>query len=361
MNIKHFLLPVVICFSIFSLVSCNDDIDLTADYKDISFSYSILDMNDTTHYFKIYKGFLTDDNAFEQASNWENIYYPVDSIQVRLEEYLNGQLNRSAILDTTTKVNKVPGYFAQPKQLLYYSNWKLNEDATYRLVIKNVNTGKESYAETQIVGDFSVRRPTGNWNMNLDQLYKIQFYAANNAAAYDIYMDFYYIEVDNVTGAIAHKKLSKKLNPDLIRDNQTVGGDGREIGYNITPNTFYTFLSQNIEPNSHVTRYIDAIDNQPYYCIQLNVWAANDAFVKYRDVATPNSSIVQNRLEYTNFISDNDNAYGIFASRNHCTKNLKLDNAQAHNEDTLVKGSATSNLNFDYYRNSPLFISEEKR
>ena len=358
MNCKHFLFAALVCLMAATMTSCNDNIDLTADYKDISFSYSILNMNDTVHYFKIYKGYLTDENAFDLASDWNSIYYPVDSVEVRLEEYVGYQLVRSAVLDTTTQILKRPGYFANPRQLLYYSDWKLVADATYRLVIKNKNSGKESYAETPIVGDFSVSRPTNYWNMNLDQPYKIKFYAAKNAAAYDIYMYFYYIEVDNRTGEITHKSLHKRLNPDLIRDASVYGGDGREIAYSVTPKTFFSFLEQNIEPNDNVTRYIDAVDNQPYFCMQLSVWAANEPFVKYRDVATPNSSIVQNRLEYTNFVSADHDAYGILASRNCCIKSLKMDNSQGHNEDTLVKGQHTKNLNFDYYRNSPLFQEE---
>lgn len=358
MNIRSLFFPVLVCLMALCTVSCHDRIDLTADYKDISFSYSLMNINDSVHYFKVYRGYLTDENAYVAASDWNNIYYPVDSIEVRLEEYRNNQLVRSAVLDTTTAMDKEPGYFANPKQMLYYSTWKLNEEATYRLVVKHKNTGKEVYAETPIVGDFSVRRPTSNWNMNLDQAFKIQFYAANNASAYDIFMYFYYIEVDNVTGEITHKKLMKKLNSDLIRDNSTVSGSGREISYNqFTPSTFYTFLAQNIEPNSRVTRYIDAVDNNPYYCISLHVWAASKEFVTYRDVATPNSSIVQTRLEYTNFVSDDNDAYGLLASRNHTVRNLKFDNLN-HNEDTLVKGVVTKGLNFDYYRNSPLFQEE---
>ena len=73
-------------------------LDLTADYKDISISYGILNVKDNVHYFKVYRGFITDDNSYVAASEWDNIYYPVDSIEVRLEEYNNGKITRSAVL-----------------------------------------------------------------------------------------------------------------------------------------------------------------------------------------------------------------------------------------------------------------------
>ena len=140
-------------------------VDLTADYKDITVSYGILNIKDPVHYFKIYRGYLTDGNAYEAAGEWDNIYYPVDSIEVRFEEYENGTLLRSAVLDTTTAVPKDEGDFHNPKQLLYYSDWQLDPERVYRLAIKRHTSGDEIYAQTIMVGNFSVRRPMVSWNM----------------------------------------------------------------------------------------------------------------------------------------------------------------------------------------------------
>lgn len=337
--------------------SCDQHIHLGADYKDISFSYAILNQKDSLHYFKIYKGFLTEDNALVQAGDWENIYYPIDSIVVTLEEYNAAHtLLRSQVLDTTTVVPKNEGIFASPKQLLYYSDMRLREDYTYRLMIEHKGTGKKVYAETPIVHHFNIRRPTNSWNMNLMAPYAIQFYQADNAAAYDILMTFAYIEVDNNTGAIEHKTLTRRLNSDLIRTPSSTG----EISFSsFTPHDFYRYLAQNIEEKPNVTRYIDAIDGQPYRCIRLCIWAASIDYLYYHQVSTPSSSIVDNRLEYTNFVSDDKDAYGLLASRTSTYVDLMLDNSQGHNEDTLVLSPTTRVLNFGYYRNSPLFPTEK--
>ena len=148
------------------LSGCHDKPNLIADYKDVTISYGVLNINDDIHYFKIYKGFITEDNALVEAGNWDNVYYPVDSIQVRLEEYMNGVRTYGEILDTTTMVSKEDGFFPSPKQLLYYSEMKLKPEATYRLVIHRVNTGEEVYAETVMVNDFSIRIPMNSWNFN---------------------------------------------------------------------------------------------------------------------------------------------------------------------------------------------------
>ena len=326
-------------------------IDLTADYKDITVSYGILNIKDNVHYFKIYRGYLTDGNAYDVAGEWDKIYYPVDSIEVILQEFRDGQLLRSAVLDTTTMIPKDEGYFHNPKQLLYYSDWQLDVENIYKLVIRRHTSGDEIYAQTVMVGDFSIRRPMVSWNMCYEQPYKISFFSAENAAMYDLFLTFYYLEVDNSTGAIEHKQITRRINGDYIR--ATSGNEVSYIGF--IPETFFTTIIQGIETNERVTRYIDSIDGQPYHCIRLTAWAADQNYLTYREVSNPGTSIVQNRQEYTNFVSDNESAYGLLASRNYANTDLMMDNSSGHNEDTLVKSARTRRLNFDYYRNSPEF------
>ena len=348
---KNFFTIGLIFTAAVCLLSQCRDLDLTADYKDITISYGILNVNDNVHYFKIYRGYLTDGNAFEEVGEWDNVYYPVDSIEVRLEEYRNGKVVRSAVLDTTTVIARDPGYFPNPKQLLYYSDWQLDLESVYRLVIHRKTTGDEVYAETLMVGEFSITRPRLSWNMNLNQPYKMMFYQAENAAMYDIFLTFYYIEVNNITHEVEHKQLTKRLNGNYIRATSTP-----EISFNnFTPETFFTTFIQSIETNPMVTRYIDSVDGKPYYCMRLTVWAGDKNYLTYREVATPGSSIVQNSLEYTNFVSENESAYGFLGSRNYAYVDLSLDNSFGHNEDTLVYSPRTRRLNFGFYRDSPEF------
>lgn len=328
-------------------------LDLTADYKDITISYGILNEKDNVHYFKIYRGYITDQNAYVEAGNWDQIYYPVDSIEVRLEEYSNGKLVRSAVLDTTTVIPKESGFFHNPKQLLYYSNWQLDQEKTYRLVIHRNSDGQEVYAETMMVHGFSIINPKSSWNMNLNQPYRMKFYSGENAAFYDIFLDFYYIEVDNQTGAVEHKKLTKKLNGDYIR--ATNSSDMLYTGF--TPETFFNTLIQTIETNPNVTRYIDSVDGKPYFCMRLTVWGGDKNYLTYREVASPSSSIVSNRMEYTNFVSEDQSAYGVLASRNFGYVDLMMSSSE-HNEDTLVLSNRTKRLNFRYYRESPEFPNQ---
>ncbi len=323
---------------------CDDKIDLTAEYEAITVSYGTMNKSDSVHYFKIYRGFITDGNAYTEASNWDNVYYPVDSLEVRMEvRNENGALVRSAVLDTTTSVAKKQGYFAAPKQLLYcYRDSLLNEDNKYRLVIKRVNSGKEIYAETSLVGDFSFRYPQQTWNMTIENYTPIRFKAAANASIYDLYLTFYYIEENKKSGEVAHKSITRKLNPVFIRSSNT-----EEVSYTgFAPASFYTIVAQSITPNEDVVRYIDG-----FSCIQLTAWAANEIFANYYDISNPTSSLVQSRGSYTNFVtSGKDDAYGFLASRSSCRRTLTWSSSIDHNEDSLVAGRRTAGLQFRYYR-----------
>lgn len=343
------------------LSSCRNELDFMADYKDITISYAILNVNDPVHYFKIYKGYQTEDNAYVQAADWNNIYYPVDSIEVRLEEYNDkGTLIRSAVLDTTTRVEKETGYFANPKQLLYYSKWKLNDQYIYRLVIKHVNSGKEIYAETNIVGDAYFTRPLDQNPFNCMKDYPPRFQLEaqegtlrnKNVAVCDFYLVFHYVEIDNDTHEATHKTITKRMNASYV----TPHSDGTLSFDDFSAQDLLNMIKGNVQPNDKVTRYIDTVDGNPYFCLELYTWFANKEFQIYHDVAAPTTSLIQDRLEYTNFVSEDKTAYGLLASRNYCRKLFKFDNTgEKHNEDSLVHGSITGMLNFKPYRESPEF------
>lgn len=185
------------------LGSCTPELDLNAEYKDVTVVFGLLNPSDSAHYVKIYKGFLTDGNAYEVASYLENISY-IDSIDVTLEEYVNEVKIRTISLDTTTIISKDPGDFAYPLQILYYTDETLNQDANYKLKIVNKYSGKVVTGETPVVNDFLISSPTtSTLNLNIIRESFIKFRKASNATAYDIYETFYYFEVDKISGELS--------------------------------------------------------------------------------------------------------------------------------------------------------------
>ena len=54
---------------------------------------------------------------------------------------------------------KNEGVFANPGQVLYYTAEKLSDEAQYKLVIVNKETGKVIEGQTAVVGNFDIMAP----------------------------------------------------------------------------------------------------------------------------------------------------------------------------------------------------------
>ena len=72
------------------LGACETDIDVNADWKDITTVYSILDPAEKTQYVRINKAFLGEGNALEYAQIADSINYDTSYIEARIDEYLKG-------------------------------------------------------------------------------------------------------------------------------------------------------------------------------------------------------------------------------------------------------------------------------
>lgn len=155
--IKKFLFITmlgVICCS-----SCKKkDFSLNSSYEDVTIIYALLNPDDSVHYMKIYKSFLTDSNVYDAAKDIRNYSY-IDSIEVKLEEYNGTNLVQTYYFDTTTAIPKDSGVFAFPLQILYTSKIKLNRNYNYKVVVRNLYTQKITTATTKMVGDISIKYP----------------------------------------------------------------------------------------------------------------------------------------------------------------------------------------------------------
>ncbi len=139
------------------LFSCNKELNVNADWKDVTVVYGLLDQTQDTTFIKITKAFLGPGDAMQFAKIPDSSNYP-DKLEVRLDEYNGTTLVNSLPCDTVTIHNKQAGdsIFYYPDQLMYYTTAPLNENSLYKLFIKNMNTGKEVTAETELVSDFTI-------------------------------------------------------------------------------------------------------------------------------------------------------------------------------------------------------------
>ena len=314
-----------------TFIACSKDFESNAPYKDVTIVYGILNSDDDTHYIKIYKGFLTTGDAYNVAQEYDSLYY-FDKIKVEVEEYVNNTKTNTFTLDTTTSIPREAGDFASPKQLLYVFTRHLRDDAMYLLRITNKETGREVTAQTLLVRSFRINSPNGTQlDITKATPNRIKFSDAGNAAAYDVYQYFYYIERDKTTLQETEKYVKRKINSSILT----------ATSMNYVPASIFTAISSNVKPNSNVERYLKSDS-----CIKFEVWAVNDELLKYVQVTTPSSSVVLDRLHYTNIKADDNLTAGILGSRKKVESWYQINQIS---QDSIVYGSQTRNLGFHYF------------
>lgn len=355
---RIFLSLCCIVLVVLGLVSCKPDVELTSDYKDVTVVYGLLNPLDAQHYIKIYKGYLTKDNALLWANDLDNISY-YDDITVKLEEYLpesvGGELHYTYPMDTVMSIQKNYGVFASPTQVLYRvrksGSHKIHEGYRYRLVIENKKSGRVVTSETTTLGDLSFDIPQGGHEGNVSSFlwYKDEPWVVGtkslpeNASAIDAYMTFRYIEKNKTTGDTVHKSIDNiRLTTGFVYGNTA----------SFKPNSVLRIIGENIEPNNEVWRYADDDGKaKKRNCLDIMLWACDEVYYKYYKTAQPSSSIVQDRVNYTNIKADDDMALGFFASRTYKVRRFSIYNMDdfKRNEDSLIYGQWTKNLNFRPY------------
>lgn len=355
---RIFLSLCCVVLAVLGLVSCKPDVNLTSDYQDVTVVYGLLNPLDAQHYIKIYKGYLTKDNALVWAQDLDNISY-YDDITVKLEEYLpesmGDALHYTYQVDTVmSNPKEVDGVFPK-NQVLYRvretSRYYIREGFRYRLVIENKNTGRVVTAKTTTLSELSFDIPQGGHEGNVSSFlwYKDEPWAVGtkimpeNASAIDAYMTFRYIEKNKMTGDTVHKSIDDiRLTTGFVYGNTA----------SFKPNSVLRIIGEKIEPNDEVWRYADDDGKaKTRNCLDIKLWACDEVYYRYYKTAQPSSSIVQDRVNYTNIEADDNMALGFFASRTYKVRRFSVYNMDDYqrNEDSLIYGQWTKNLNFRPY------------
>ena len=292
------------------LLSCESDIDVTAEWKDITIVYGLLNPNDSVHYLKINKAFLGDGNAIEYAKESDSMSY-FGNLEVNLTEIYSNGATRTLQFDTVT-LQKNPGVFAD-KQIFYKSAFKmpvlLDDDrtVTYKLLVRNKLTGKEVKSETVLVHDFRISSPRpGQPTIDFltDNSQQVKWQSAPNARRYDVFVRFIFQEVFNQTDT-TDRYIDWVLG--TTRSNTLKGDEDMVMPY--IPTSIYEIAASLIpytdsQKEASVTSRL--VDKVVY-----TVVASGDELNKYLDINGPTSGIIQDRPEYTNI----ENGLGLFSTR----------------------------------------------
>jgi len=310
------LKPVISVLLLLAIVtSCSTDVDIYADYKDMTIVYGLLDKNDDTTFLKITKAFQGPGNALVFASNPDSSNYSY-KLDVKLTGIQNGVEKQTIVFDTITVFNKVAGdsVFYFPKQLVYYSTETLNEDYKYNLSIEK-NEGVIN-AETEIVSDFIITYP--NRNINFMGEKDITWRSAEQGKRYEIIMVFHYKELLPGATDTLYKTISWNFGT-----RKSIGLDGgEEMMFPYNGDIFYSTLQNELEPVLNVRRWTGLVD--------ILITSASQEMDTYIEVNNGSNSLLSEVPVYSNV----EGGTGLLASRTTVVSSVPM---TSRSEDKLIQ------------------------
>jgi hypothetical protein len=289
------------------LYSCNKELNVNAEWTDITVVYGILSQNEDTTFIKITKAFLGPGDALQFAKIQDSSLYP-DKLDVRLEAWSGNLLVKTdSLFDTITIHTKKVGdsIFYYPDQLVYYCpTGKLDEDYTYKLKITNKKTGKVISSSTSLVHHFEVDNPDPyirSAEFIPGKTWDVKWEPAYGGKRYQLLIRFHYYETTS-TGTV------EKSVDWIVFNNYQVSDPYEKTGQPITKtfngDNFYTMVGIKIHIDhfvfSRVARRVDYIFS-----------VASEDLNTYMEVTEPSLTIIQERPQFSNIT----NGIGLFASR----------------------------------------------
>jgi hypothetical protein len=318
-------------FSAFSIIvilfSCNEQIELSGDFKETAIVYGLLDHSDSMHYVKITRAFIGPGNAVDIAQNEDSSYF--NSVYATIEELEGGTVTRTWVLSDTIIENKdTNGVFFAPTQKVYYFKTlpttistsgafgtvqtspnpqlsSLNPNAQYRLNA-DINNGLfRVSATTDLVNGLTTNATSQNFT----------FKFASNPGEYKAQS----VTISNTGNAhVVNAKIGINIAEYIGEDavSQTIDWT---IGENdVMPNSSITFSAQG---ETFYNRVIDNVTNDPlidqrnFLGFEVVMTGGSEDLYNYITVNQPSSSLAQTKPTYTNLEVTNDyRVIGIFSS-----------------------------------------------
>ena len=145
--IKKTLLAI---FTVVLIASCDNELDITADWNDVPVVYGILNSQDSNHYIKLNKVSLGQGDVMSMAQEFDSIHYNQEDIGLRLIEYSLQASKyiqlRSIEMEPSSDFIKPDGIlaqiklFTQPQRLLIMSAFMLQRFMIRDLILLLLKT-----------------------------------------------------------------------------------------------------------------------------------------------------------------------------------------------------------------------------
>ncbi len=341
------------------LASCDNDLDITANWKDVPVLYGILNSQDTTHYIKLNKAFLGQGDIMMMAQEFDSLHYSEDVVGLRLIEYKTsaGQLVEANTIEmaATIDIPKPEGAFSSPTQIIYKTNAQLNTSRFYAAEVYKLDTDSiiaSNSIPIDVLSSLQMTKPNPFSPLNFvpnGYASKAEWLSLEGGKLYELKIRFYYVEQQITDLSDTVQKHIDWVFP-YRQSTSTSGGENMSI--TLDAQQFLNFLAVNIEEDPNVYRQVRGMVGVQgptgfsitHSCMDFTLLAAGEELSTYIMLNENSSSIVVDRPEYSNI----DNGIGILSSRSiDFIEDIKINN---FSNDEIAFNEITKHLNFAYFR-----------
>jgi hypothetical protein len=336
---KQWLLPILVAFGLYA---CDNEVDLIAEYKDITIVYGFLDQTQDTQWVRVQKAFLGKGNALLFAMEPDSNFYGENQVDIIMRKLnTNNEVVDSTLLPKTEfHKPRNEGIFLSAPNFLYPYSQPIDQNFRYELIVRNKNSGKVTRGFTRIARKPLISNPpNSNAIINFEQnaglpganpIYSFEWLRSDNVVAYQFSLIFNYEEFPTANPAQITQKsfatLSSVFNPFI--DEPTANN----VRYPFSKRDFYNAVVANIQE--------DPARSRRFRNLGIKVYGATQDFYDYYEINRPSPSIVQKTIDFTNV----DNGLGLYTSR----VSVGLNGIRLHPNtiDSLRAGQFTNRLNF---------------
>jgi hypothetical protein len=317
---------ILALFAFLVLFSCDNSLDINADYDVENVVYGLLDKDLDTQWVRLHRTYLGEDGLLAGAVHSDSLYF--DTAAIYLAQ-LNGSgdvVNTYEFYRKDTNVLE-PGIFTTDNYRLYWTDAPIDGSFEYR--IRGFIPGNNNFeAITPIVGNVTITKPRGFQKISFGiSNAEFKWDAATNARLYQGYLHFKYKEAPRSN---PQDSVIKTLTYALpVRTGSNLNGNGTFVS-EVTYESYFRFLKNNIGETTDKVRVFRGMD--------VEIWAAADDYATYINVNQPSQGIVQEKPLFTNV----EGGIGLFSSRARgIQEDVKLSTATM---DSLWRGVFTCDM-----------------
>jgi len=349
---------IVLCLPAF-FASCNNDLEITADWKDVPVVYGILNTQDTVHHVRLNKAFLGQGDVMTMAQEFDSLHYNEGNTGLRLVAHkrVGGQFVTTKVveMEATDEFVKPEGIFSSPAQTVYKTTEQLDHNRFYSAEVYDKDLDSviaSNIIPIDVLGPLKMIKPSPYAPLNLvpnSYVSKAEWRSLEGGKLYELKIRFYYVEqqITDLSDTL-HKHIDWVF---PYRQSSGITG-GENMSISIDVEQFLNFLAVNIQEDPNVYRQVTGMFGVQgaggfsitHSCMDFTLLAAGEELSTYILLNENSGSMVTERPEYTNI----ENGLGILSSRtSDFIEGIKINNLS---NDEIAFNDITKHLNFAYFR-----------